>query len=95
MSELILGGKVACVDLGPFDPNRFMAAPQGTRGRKIGAVSVGDRHIFKASCLRCFSYTHAVRSCTNQRREHPFASITSYQPCGLWVRLFRASVRVS
>lgn len=42
MAELILGRPV-CVDLEPFAPGRFMARRGGGRGRKRGAIDVGEQ----------------------------------------------------
>jgi glycine/D-amino acid oxidase-like deaminating enzyme len=42
MSELILDGKSSCVDLSAFSPQRFMTS-SSTRGRKQGAVAVGEQ----------------------------------------------------
>ena len=43
MSELLVDGKAACVDLAPFSPQRFAKANGGTRGRKQGTVAVGEQ----------------------------------------------------
>ena len=44
MSELLLTGQAACVDLKPFSPGRFMtSAAKGTRGRKMGTAAVGEQ----------------------------------------------------
>ena len=44
MSELVLDGEAACVDLAPFSPMRFLPkAERGGRGRKRGAVAVGEQ----------------------------------------------------
>lgn len=43
MSELILDGAAACVDLGAFEPSRFMRAAGGGRGRKRGIRDVGEQ----------------------------------------------------
>ena len=43
MSELLLDGKAACVDLKPFNPARFATREQGPRGRKRGQTPVGEQ----------------------------------------------------
>ena len=44
MSELVLDGEASCVDLAPFSPMRFLPkAERGGRGRKRGAVAVGEQ----------------------------------------------------
>ena len=42
MSELLLDGKAACVDLKAFSPARF-APRQAKRGRKQGQTPVGEQ----------------------------------------------------
>ena len=42
MAELLVDGRAACVDLGPFSPQRFAAQASG-RGRKQGQVAVGEQ----------------------------------------------------
>jgi len=45
MAELVLTGSCSCVDLSPFDPNRYTpgVGKRGGRGRKRLGMDVGEQ----------------------------------------------------
>lgn len=43
MAELLVHGKEVCVSLDPFSIERFYPSKVGGRGRKMGAVPVGEQ----------------------------------------------------